>query len=383
MKMSTIEKLQAFNKETSNIVDYVEYEFAPFEEKPLTQVDSLVLSWFSYLRIPAEFEAAYGWEGLRMLELYRADIFDAMYETIWDVPSSARLLSAMAASPRFRNLKVKHYRSHTDKEAQEQFAAVTLQITPNVHYVAYRGTDSTFVGWKEDLNMAFMYPVPAQTRAAEYLSETAKHLDGTFFVGGHSKGGNLAVYSAMNSDDDVRSRLMKIFSHDGPGFPSSVFEDGTILKVADIIQKTVPQSSLVGMLLEHQENFTVVESTNFAATQHDPFSWVVQDGEFVEVQSRTTSSKYFDMTLNTWAQSLSMEDRETIIDALYSIADAVDVDTMYGLSQNWQKVVPELVKNATQLNADERDMILQALRELISLAGKQITRLDELNEEIR
>lgn len=359
-----------------HIVDYVEKECATFSEKPLSQVDSLVLSWVSYLHIPKEFEAAYGWEGLRLVELYRADCFEELYGSLWDVPASAKLLAALAASPRFRDLRIMGYVANSDPEQQKQFAAMTLQLLPAMNYVAFRGTDSTFLGWKEDLNMGFTYPVPAQADAAKYLDEAHEHASGRFYVGGHSKGGNLAVYAAMHCSDSTRQRLIEVFSHDGPGFPPEAFEDGHFDAIRNLVRKTVPRSSIVGMLLETQEDYAIIDSSNFSVLQHDPFSWIVKDGKFVELESRTSGARYLDSTLNQWARSTTPEQREQITDALYAMVDSADAKGFQDLFDNWQTAIPKIMENFNNLDSETRDQLWKAIKELAILGGKQIAASD-------
>ena len=177
-------------------------------------------------------------------------------------------------------MRVCGYRAVFDAAAEEQFAAMTFCLPNGSIYIAFRGTDSTMVGWKEDFNMSFRCPVPAQTTATSYLESAALALDGPLMCGGHSKGGNLAVYAASMCDPAVRERLVRVYSHDGPGF-NEAFLGGAeyqALAAAGKIDKTLPRSSIIGMIFEHQEDYAVVESCDFGLLQHNPFSWVVPQG---------------------------------------------------------------------------------------------------------
>ena len=164
--------------------------------------------------------------------------------------------------------------------AMPQFAAMTFDLPDGSSYIAFRGTDATIVGWKEDFNMAFQYPVPSQAEAADYLNEAARHCRGKLYVGGHSKGGNLAVYAAANCRPDVSARLARVFSHDGPGFLEQALQSEAFRQVLPKIEKTLPQSSMIGMLLEHQENYKIVKSSSISIWQHNPFSWEINGDDF-------------------------------------------------------------------------------------------------------
>ncbi len=359
-------------KRAANIVDYVQTEFATFGQKPFSDVDSLVLSVLSYFHLPKRLARANNWEGMRLVELYRADCFEDMYGMLWDPDSSARLLAALAASPRFRDIRVMGYRVRNDPAQEKQFGALALQLSDAEAFIAFRGTDNTILGWKEDFNMAFRYPVPSQEEACRYLEEAARHVRGRLLLGGHSKGGNLAVYAAFSCSQSVRSRIEHVFSHDGPGFPETVFQDGSIDRVRDRVRKTLPQSSIVGMLLEHQEDYQVVRSSTFSAFQHDPYSWVVEDGAFVTEGSLTPSAKYLDLTLNEWVQSLSARDREQVVDSVYALVESAGQTTMAGMRDNWQKAVPEIISSAIRMDDESRALILQAVKELVVLGGKKV-----------
>lgn len=360
------------SKQAPNIVDYVQTKFATFDEKLFTDVDSLVLSVLSYFHLPAAYGPARTWEGMRVADLFQANRFQEMYGTLWDPDSSGRLLAALAASPRFRDVVAKGYVVRNDPEQEKQFSALTLQLSPDCAYIAFRGTDNTILGWKEDFNLAFQYPIPSQREAMRYADEAAAHASGRLMLGGHSKGGNLAVFAAFNCSDSTYSRIDRVFSHDGPGFPGQVFRDGSISKVNGLLRKTLPQSSIVGMLLEHQEDYRIVKSSTFSAFQHDPYSWVVEDGSFVALDSLTPAAKYLDLTLNEWVQSLSPNEREQVVDAVYALVESSGQTTMAGMRDNWQKALPEIIASAMHLDDKTRSLILQAVKELVVLGGRKL-----------
>lgn len=353
-----------------NIVSYVEKELAPADALPLSAVDSLVLSRFAYFRIPAAASDARGWEGMRITELFRADYFPDLFRYNYDPESAKRLLTAMAASPRFRDIRVCGYVEQTDPATEKQFAAMSFLIGGRICYVAFRGTDSTLVGWKEDFNMAFQCPVPAQISAAAYLSEAAAHCGGELLVGGHSKGGNLAVYAAAFCGEEVKRRITAVYSHDGPGFLPSVLESAEFASVSGRIDKTVPQSSLIGMLLEHQENYRVIKSNGFSVWQHDPFSWEVDGGSFSPVPGLTSNARYFDRVLNEWVSALTAAEREQLVDLLFGLVDTENVKTTAQLRTEWKQSLPTAFRAASDMSREDRDFITRIAKALVSLCVK-------------
>ncbi len=358
-----------------NIVSYAEKTLSETDTLPFSSVDSLILSWLSYFRFPDSLSEIHDWRGVRISNLFRAEYFDDLFRRNWDPESSKRLLTAMAASPRFRNIRVMGYTEKRDAISEKQFSAISLQITDDLCYIAFRGTDSTLIGWKEDFNMAFQYPVPAQTDAADYLADAALHCTGNIMVGGHSKGGNLAVYAAANSADTVKRRISAIYSHDGPGFLSSVLESPQFTEISDRIDKTVPQSSLIGMLLEQQENYKIVKSTRFSVWQHDPFSWVVDGSSFSSVPALTSDAKYLDHVLNQWLCSLSREERERFIDLLFSLVDMENIETTAQLKAQWQKNIQIALRTASGMSPETKEFAIRTLKALFSLSIKSFPEL--------
>lgn len=255
-----------------NIIEYVEQEFTAFSEKPFCDVDSLVLSQLSYIHFevllnqyPADHKA-------EIRDLLRAEDMDLILLNVRDPESNKKLLYALAASPRFRNIKFGDFVSKTNDTLQEQFAAVTFYMPDGQAYIVYRGTDSTLIGWKEDFNMAFMPKVPAQQDALDYINRIAAKFDGYINLCGHSKGGNLAIYSAAFGDAALQDRVRCIYAHDAPGFSKENLQSAGYKRIQYRIRKTIPQASLIGMLLENHDNYTVVESRQIGIMQHDPFS---------------------------------------------------------------------------------------------------------------
>lgn len=351
----------------NNIVSYAEQMLATLEEEPFNAVDSLILSQFSHFHFPAEIDDLRDWRGVKLTDLFRAENFEEIFHEVWDPKNSKRLFTALVASPRFRNVRLKGYTERHDLEEMKQFAAVTFQFDEDICFVAFRGTDASLVGWKEDLNMAFRSPVAAQTDAVVYLSEAASNCMGKIITGGHSKGGNLAVYASAYSEEKVKNRIERIYSHDGPGFLSCVFESEEFRSIENRIDKTVPQSSFVGMLLEQQELFRVIRSNRNSVLQHDPFSWEVNGTDFVAVSSLSSGAVCFDKSLNEWIVSRSPEEREKLVNLLFDLVDMKKIKTTTELQASWQENVSVALRSMSKEDKETKKFVKRAIRELFAL----------------
>ena len=309
----------------ANIIDYVEQEFRTVREKPLSAVDTLVLSELSYINLGAVLsELSSDAETIELRDLLRAEAFDSLFHDVRDTQSNRRLLFALAASPRFRHMRIGNLKEKQSDQLEEQFAAVTVYPDEAHVCVVFRGTDATLIGWKEDFNMAFLPVVPAQSDAVDYVNRIGTLFPGRLSVCGHSKGGNLAVYAAMQCDFAVQARITAVYSHDGPGFASDIQEKAEYRSVADRIHKLLPQSSLIGMLLENHGTYTVVESSQIGIMQHDPHSWEVQGAGFVTVEELTADSRFLNRTLKNWLAGMTVEERNAFFDSVFELLAAGD-----------------------------------------------------------
>lgn len=354
----------------ANLFDYLDWRGdLTFDRAPLNCVDSLILCCLAY--VPLEGTAAV--EGVTVAQVAKT-LFDAGMERPvkrerLDFNAGCRLLlSLLADSPRFRGLTIKNYVNHIDPQAQTQFSAITVELGKEGTYVAFRGTDNTLVGWKEDFNMGFLCTVPAQRAAAAYLEEAAAHSKGPLWTGGHSKGGNLAVYAAAHCSAAVRRRVRGGYNNDGPGFCAPALEEPGFRAIRDRIQTFVPQSSVVGLLLEHEEDYTVVHSTQVGLLQHDPYSWQVLGPDFIRLDAVTGASRFMDQTLKSWIAAMDVEQRETFVDTLFEVLGATNAGTVSELGTEWFKNAGLLLQKFRDVDEDTRKAVMEILGMLLKAA---------------
>ena len=167
--------------------------------------------------------------------------------------------------------------------------------------------------------MTFRSGVPAQQEAVRYLQRVAQKTTGPLYVGGHSKGGNLAAFAASFVEPAVQQRIVAVYNNDGPGFLEDVIESDGYQAICQKIQTFIPQTSLFGMMLEHAEPFTIIQSSGHFIMQHDPYSWTVLGPDFVYLEQVTASGRFLDQTIRGWLANLSPEQREQFVDALFDI----------------------------------------------------------------
>ncbi|MGN1334859.1 MAG: DUF2974 domain-containing protein [Anaerovoracaceae bacterium] len=353
----------------SDIFDYLAWRGdLSMEHSSYNPVDGVILARVSYLPFESIMKPGYP-DVITISEASKAMLSLPDIKETALMPDDIRLMEELIKRPRFRDMEISNFANELDIDTQTQFSAVTIKINRKSHYISFRGTDNTLVGWKEDFNMSFICPVPAQELAVKYIRHTATALPGRFIVGGHSKGGNLAVYAAAFCDKKIQNRIDAVYNYDGPGFDNKVLLTRGYRNICEKISTFVPQSSIVGMLLGHEEKYIIVHSSNFTGIwQHDVYSWEVLATGFVCMESVDNSSRFIDCTLKNWVEDLNYDQRESFIDTVYGIMAETNAVTLRELNDNWFDSARSVLKSITSLDEPTRKVVSQALSLLVKSA---------------
>lgn len=362
----------------ANILDYLDWRGdLTLSVSPFNEVDALLLAELSFIEFEGIVPPPELGRGLRLRDAARSYFArrknrstDMGLLVPGDIPA---MLRAMADSRRFGDMMVNAYEERIDEALEQQFAAVTIDLGDGTVYVSFRGTDDTLVGWKENLNMSFLPEVPAQERAVGYLERIARQYpDRSLRVGGHSKGGNLAIYSAVKCTQAVQDRIVAVYNNDGPGFLNDLSATEAHRRIAERIRTVVPQSSVVGMLLEHEKNVQVVHSTYEGIMQHDGFSWEVKGAQFVHLDDFSREGKLLDETIDAWADALSPQQRESFAEALYEVLTATGARTLSELGGEKLKSVVSILRGYKSLDRETREALSGALKLLLRLGARSV-----------
>lgn len=364
-----------------NIIDYAETELHPMSIREFNSVDSLILSQISYIMLDELVgDVNSNKDSITFKDLLKSEFFSKMFDTIPYGNLTKELLFYLSASPRFRDIRINYHISKTDTISEKQFSATTFILDNTSAYIAFRGTDYSVVGWKEDFNMAFVTPVPSQLEGVEYINKISELIPHDLYIGGHSKGGNLAVYASMNCNYRASSRIKKIFSHDGPGFREEIIKSDAFSKIKDKINKTLPYSSIIGMLLENHEDYHVVKSNKFGGLkQHNPFSWEIKDYDFVYLEKISHGSKYTCDTLHKWLKEVDDEKRKLFIDGLFNILTSTKSESFIEISENWQENIPLIWDSLKNMDEEIKSIFIELIKELSTLYIKNLAHIDKEN----
>lgn len=360
----------------ANLFDYLDWRGdLTFQQAPFNLVDNLILSCLGYVVLDT---IVSGFDCENVITVKEtAELFVQLPERVKNlrVAEDAQLLEAMGKSKRFGDLELLYHVQQLDRVAEKQFAAITINLGDGSYYVAYRGTDLSITGWKEDFNMTFRSGVPAQREAVRYLQRVAERTEGPLYVGGHSKGGNLAVFAAAFAGQEVQQRIVAVYNNDGPGFLEEVIESDGYKAICKKIQTFIPQTSLFGMMLEHAEPFTIIQSSGHFIMQHDPYSWMVLGPDFVYLEQVTASGRFLDQTIRGWLASLSSEQREQFVDALFDILTVEEASTLQDLVRAWLHNGGEMLKTLRDVDEETAEMMRRTLKLLVQNMGRSVQSL--------
>ena len=313
------------------IVDYVRASSEGFDVRPTNRVDGLVFSWLANMRLPENVAASCEESGIAIADIAKLPNLASLTEPMHDSSGTLKLLASCAQSPRFKDVTCCRAASEWSRDTERQFAAVTF-LLPQGAYLAFRGTDDTIVGWKENFNMSFRSFVPAQEDAREYLERACAYLDGSIWLGGHSKGGNLAMYATACCASVTRARIERCHAYDAPGLSSMVIMASRWDEVAPIIDRVVPEESLVGLIWNNTDiEPTVVMSSGIGLMQHAPLSWQVKGQDFACVSAVSYDAYLASKRFAAWLESRTNADRERVVELLYKFVQTTGRATVSGL----------------------------------------------------
>lgn len=341
-----------------NMSDYLIWRGdIPVTQSPFNAVDALILSQAVYSHFHGVGDGAgslFREAGPEAEKHFPND----QPRTVVSAPDDVML--AAAATRRFGDCVLCEYADEIDEDEEKQFAAATFLTPDGAVNVVYRGTDDSLVGWKEDFNLAFATPVPAQIRALDYLNRVARLYDGPLRVMGHSKGGNLAVYAAAFAAPGVQERITDVYNNDGPGQDEETIGSAGYRAIFNRVHTFIPKSSIVGMLLEHTDVYQIIESDAISVLQHDPKKWQVLPFGFVQADGMSPENLYMSDTIRLWLKGLTSDERRLVANSFFAMLEAAGTKTLSGIYNDFAHSLPAM---RAQLRGRDKETV-RMLREI-------------------
>lgn len=332
--------------------DYIKWRSdLEFWQDGFNIIDNMVLSCLSYLTLDDIFKenGATVYDIQEIEKLYTENGYDENKYSEGSILRDAPIvLRIIANTNRYKHIKIRNYVSKLDLNRTLQFAAMEFLLPDGTSYVAYRGTDDNLVGWKEDFLLA-LEEVAAEREAVEYINQIASDNDRLLRVGGHSKGGHLAIYAAAMCDEGIRERIIKIYSNDGPGFNKKIASSKAMKNICPKLISIIPEDSIVGLLMEPVINPIVVKSTAVSVRQHNLATWCVEGNNLITVEDVSATAKFIDKKLKENISKMSDEELSTFVEDLFSIFEASGAITLSELKKSGLKGLQAMTKKVSDL----------------------------------
>ena len=349
----------------SNIFDYLIWRGdLGFRENKVNEIDIAILTQIAILNLDGIVPGIESSESISI-----ADAYEAFHKDERDkkrigliIPNTIiRAFNKIHKTHRFKHIEAMHYIEDISIEKEEQISATTFKISEDEYVICFSGTDDTIIGWKENFNMMYQFPVPAQVCACDYVNTVVKkHPGAKFYISGHSKGGNMALYSTYTCDEDVFKRIIATYNYDGPGLSTKdeeFFSDNRTKKILTI----VPQSSVVGVLFDHKEKIVYIRSIQDGAYQHDVFSWLVKGTDFVYEKDLTKEGRAIrDKTKEVMSEMSELE-KEKFANNLYLLLSAGNSSSLIDANDKKKYMWDAYFK----MPKEERKYVINPLRKLL------------------
>ena len=351
-----------------NLFTYIKWRGdLTFEMAPFNEVDNLVFANLTYVRLkpvmPDNIE-------ISVKDAYAKFIALPKEKQLCRDPKDIRFFNALANTLRYQDIVMINHEENYSQKDGIQFAAMTYRLNKNTYYVAFRGTDKALIGWKEDLDLAFKV-VPAQKAAKAYLLKIIRHFPkARFYVGGHSKGGNLAVYAASFIPKAEQKKIIEVFNNDGPGFDKDLVKMPKIDNIINKISNYVPQSSMIYVLFEAIGKEFVISSFKSGIMQHDPYSWEINGSFFKRAKSRNKTSEFVKQTIKTWLDNIPHTERETSIEGIFKIIFATKAENIEDIIPGIFKNFADVQKTLSCMDEKTKTAIQNVLDELFKALGQ-------------
>lgn len=352
----------------ANLFDYLEWRGdLPLDKIPFCELDAAVMTRLSYLPLDVVVSADFAQTITLGEAAERALATKKPSDYLWK--GDDQLMQIIKDCGRYQNLKLSGFVNRIDEKTTMQFGALIIELEEGLRFLSYRGTDKSLVGWQEDFNLFYEFPVPSQTEALRYFEAAYAALGGKWLLGGHSKGGNVAIYTASFCGEAARESVRAIYNMDGPGIEPEHLADSAFEQIRERTVTYMPQSSVIGKMFGHEDKCVVVQSVEHNLWQHDLYTWMIERDQFVKIPATNKTSAFFDQTLTSFVGEMTHEERQQFVEGLFNLLKSTEHETFDELAEKWLKSGGKILKSFTRLDSSTRSMIRGKLFRFLKKAG--------------
>ena len=353
----------------TSLFDYIEeYGNKDFIEEEFNEVDNIILSALSYINFKNIVSQKRDYKSLKDVGIAFFDKYtpQEITEEYYISRQAIKLFQRIRHYKRYQNLLLSNY--VYKKTSTTQFSAISIKINKKLTYIAFEGTDEIISGWKEDFELAYKFPVKAQTDAINYLKNNIRITDKNIIIGGHSKGGNLALIASMYAPFWIRPKIKKIYSNDGPGILKEQLYSKKLKKITRKYIHIIPAYSIVGLLLLHPNNDVVIQTTRKGILAHDFLSWETEDNRFATATLSSTSKRFKNISAK-WLAEYTPKQKENFVEEVFAIFKNENIDSLLDFKEKSLKDLLSLIKESNNID----DSVKEMLKDLLILTVKDYT----------
>lgn len=368
----------------ADLLDYLDWRGdIPLSTDPFNYADALILAELAYVDfagiVPGPGESAGAQPCVSIdtaaREFWKRHTPEEIEKSEVLFRRAPLLLRKLCSGARFGGMNLAGYINRVSAQKNEQIAALIFYLEDGSAYAAFRGTDDTVIGWKEDFSFSFRKETSGQTSAAGYLTDVfGKSEVQRIRVGGHSKGGNFSVYASAFCGAEVRSRITDIYTFDGPGLLEEVTTTQEYREILPRVHSIVPEESLFGLLLDCGYYHKVVESSAKGIWQHDPLTWKVMRNRFVEAEGISEGSLVLVRAVESWIRGMSLEERREVVDLLFSLIEDSGYENVSEIRADQFLGIPELLRTYREMDASEKEILRNTVGNLLKSGVNSVSR---------
>lgn len=368
----------------AHLIDYLEkVENLTFDQEPLNILDKVCINEIGYLTYEKWLTASDLKKPINLHDFAEGKELNPDY-SFMVTKERVELAEAMVRSRRFASLSLSNYRSVLDKEVEKQFAAMIFSLPElDYHQLVFRGTDDSVIGWKEDFQLTYSREIPAHRSAMTFLEDHLPNLSGRITVSGHSKGGNLALYSAVQSSTALREQIAELLLLDSPGLMKSLLEKPSYQELKAKMTVIRPQDSVVGVMLYWDRPAQLVAAEGIGFAQHNALTWEVDlvANDFVYEDQPTELSQRLEETFQEWIETLPNQELKQVCDLVFDTILDSGIESLDDIGIQALPQIGQMLQEFGNLSDKQKKVLQDGFNQLLWIfwkSGNKKTSLPKL-----
>lgn len=357
----------------AHLIDYLEkVENLTFDQEPLNILDKVCINEIGYLTYEKWLTASDLKKSINLHDFAEGKELNPDY-SFTVTKERVELAEAIVRSRRFASLSLSNYRSVLDKEVEKQFAAMIFSLSElDYHQLVFRGTDDSVIGWKEDFQLTYSREIPAHRSAMTFLEDHLPNLSGRITVSGHSKGGNLALYSAVQSSTALREKIAELLLLDSPGLMKSLLEKPSYQELKAKMIVIRPQDSVVGVMLYWDRPAQLVAAEGIGFAQHNALTWEVDltTNDFVYEDQPTELSQRLEETFQEWIETLPNQELKQVCDLVFDTILDSGIESLDDIGIQALPQIGQMLQEFGNLSDKQKKVLQDGFNQLLWIFWK-------------